>query len=97
MHHHRCNPDGLSVEEATVLAVKTWEKTGKEPWFHISSPKKGWSGGDPRPHADYIDPADFPSCWKGLDVTVDVEAKAKELAVLKLAGNLRKRKKGKPS
>jgi len=90
VHHHRCNPDGLSVEEATALAVKTWEKLGKEPWFHISSPKDGWSGGDPHPHADYIDPADFPASWKNLNATVDVEAKAKELAVLKLAADLNK-------
>lgn len=97
VHHHRCNPDGLSVEEATRQAIKTWEESGKAPWFHISSPKHGWSGGDPRPHADYIDLADFPSVWKNLNVTVDVEAKAKELAVLKLAKDLRKRKKGKSS
>lgn len=97
VHHHRCNPDGLSVEEATRLAIRTWEASGKEPWFHISSPKHGWSGGDPRPHADYIDPADFPSSWRGLDVTIDVEAKAKELAVLRLAADLRKRKNGTPS
>jgi len=88
VHHHRCNPDGLSVEEATALAAETWEKSGREPWFHISSPKNGWAGGDPRPHADYIDPADVPSCWTGLDVTVDVEAKAKELAVLRLSAIL---------
>jgi UV DNA damage endonuclease len=97
VHHHRCNPDGLSVEKATRQAVKTWEKSGKAPWFHISSPKNGWSRGDPRPHADYIDPADFPASWKNLNATVDVEAKAKELAVLKLAADLGKRKKGTPS
>jgi len=94
VHHHRCNPDGLSVEEATRMAVKIWEALGKEPWFHISSPKNGWSGGDPKPHADYIDPGDIPTSWRKLDVTVDVEAKAKELAVLKLAADLRRRKKG---
>ena len=97
VHHHRCNPDGLSIEEATRQAATTWEKSGKEPWFHISSPKNGWSGGDLRPHADYIDPADFPASWKNLNATVDVEAKAKELAVLKLAADLRKRRKGKAS
>ena len=35
-------------------------------------------------HHDYIDPGDFPECWLNLDITVEVEAKAKELAVLKL-------------
>lgn len=84
IHHHRCNPDGLSVEEATLLAAETWQRTGREQYCHISSPKNGWGGGDPKPHADYIDPADFPECWRGREMTVDVEAKAKELAVVRL-------------
>ena len=88
VHHHRCKPDGLTVEDATGLARRTWEKSGREPYFHISSPVNGWQGRDPRPHADYIDPADFPDCWKGFRFTVDVEAKAKELAVLKLQKDL---------
>lgn len=88
VHHHRCNPDGLGEEEATGLALRTWEKCGREPYFHISSPKNGWSGGPPGPHADYVDAADFPPCWLPLTATVDVEAKAKELAVLRLMRDL---------
>ena len=84
VHHHRCNPDGLSVEEATRLAAVTWERNGREQYCHISSPKAGWAGANPKPHADYIDPADFPECWRGREMTVDVEAKAKELAVGRL-------------
>lgn len=88
VHHHRCNPDGLTVEEATSLAAATWHRKGREPWFHLSSPRNGWAGADPKPHADYIDPADVPVCWLELDCTVDIEAKAKELAVLRLRGDL---------
>ncbi|OIP45320.1 MAG: UV damage repair endonuclease UvsE [Desulfobacterales bacterium CG2_30_60_27] len=84
LHHHRCNPDGLSVAEATSLVIPTWEKVGREPYFHVSSPRHPWGSGPPRPHADYIDPTDFPECWKDLRATVDVEAKAKELAVFRL-------------
>lgn len=87
VHHHRCNPDGLSVRKATALAVATWG--GREPWFHLSSPRSGWGEGrDCRPHADYIDPRDFPREWRGIAATVDVEAKAKELAVRRLARDL---------
>lgn len=86
--HHRCNPDGLSVEEATRLAGQTWERVGREQYCHLSSPKTGWGGGNPKPHADYIDPADVPECWQGREMTVDVEAKAKELAVVRLMGDL---------
>ncbi len=88
VHHHRCNPDGLSVEQATELAARTWTDRGREPFFHLSSPKNGWKGGNPKPHADYIDPGDFPELWKTMPVTVDVEAKAKELAVVRLMGEL---------
>lgn len=92
VHHHRCKDDGLTVAEATALSRNSWDRVGREPYFHISSPLNGWQGKDPRPHADYIDPADFPACWKGFSVTVDVEAKAKELAVLELKQSLLKQR-----
>jgi len=82
VHHHRCRPDGLTVAEASDAAAATWR--GREPWVHISSPRDGWESPNPRPHADLIDPADFPAEWLGQRVTVDVEAKAKERAVLAL-------------
>ena len=89
VHHHRCLPDGMSVGAATDAAVATWEQAAapREPLLHISSPKEGWDGPKPHRHADYIDPADWPACWDGLTATVEVEAKAKELAVLKLAAS----------
>ncbi|MCA9015354.1 MAG: UV DNA damage repair endonuclease UvsE [Planctomycetaceae bacterium] len=88
VHHHRCLPDELSIEEATQQAMKTWNR---EPLFHLSSPKEGWEGANPKPHHDFIDVKDFPRCWKGRELTVEVEAKAKEQAVLKLMRSLRKR------
>ena len=86
-HHHRCHPDGLSVEEATDLAVATWG--GREPYAHLSSPRDGWDSTNPRPHADFIDLADFPRPWLGRRMTVDIEAKQKERAVIRLLGELR--------
>lgn len=82
VHHHRCNPDRLDVATATELAAATWR--GREPWVHVSSPLHGWRGGDPRPHADFIRTSDYPAYWLGRRLTVDVEAKAKERAVLRL-------------
>ena len=87
-HHHRCLPDGWSVEVATEKACSTWNR---EPLFHISSPLEGWRGPAPERHHDYINPRDFPACWKELCLTVEVEAKAKELAVLRLLRHLRRR------
>ncbi|HLL20692.1 MAG TPA: hypothetical protein VK427_01095 [Kofleriaceae bacterium] len=52
----------------------------------LSSPIIPWSqDGDHRPHADYIDTKDVPAAWRGRALTIDVEAKAKELAVLAFA------------
>ena len=85
VHHHRCNQDELSVDEATEAAISTWDR---QPMFHISSPIDGWKGPKPQRHHDFIDLKDFPGCWRGLELTVEVEAKAKEVAVLKLKKQL---------
>ncbi|HEU5041219.1 MAG TPA: UV DNA damage repair endonuclease UvsE [Gemmatimonadales bacterium] len=82
VHHHRCRPDGMSVAEATLAAAETWN--GREPYNHISSPRDGWDAANPRPHAGYVDPADWPDAWRGKRMTVDVEAKEKERAVVAL-------------
>jgi UV DNA damage endonuclease len=89
VHHHRCNRDRLTVEEATDASIQIWkEARSSEAYFHLSSPKNGWQGNDPKPHAEMIDMSDFPEEWAGLDVTIDIEAKAKELAVIKVMNNL---------
>ena len=85
-HHHRCRPDGLSVGEVTRQALATWDR---EPLFHISSPKEGGYGGKkPGPHHAFIAPPDFPGEWRTLDLTVEIEAKAKEAAVARLRQSL---------
>jgi UV DNA damage endonuclease len=85
VHHHRCNPDGLSVETASREAEGTWDR---EPLFHLSSPRDGRKADNPRPHHEYIDPTDFPVCWHDMELTVEVEAKGKELAVSRLLSHL---------
>jgi UV DNA damage endonuclease len=90
VHHHRCHPDNYNESEATERALATWNR---EPLFHISSPKDGWQGKVIKSHHDFIDIDidDFPNCWKQLNITVEVEAKAKEIAVLKLQSQLQSR------
>jgi len=85
VHHHRCNPDGMTVEQATKKALATWDR---EPLFHISSPIAGWDGPTPQRHHDFIDVRDFPECWRRKMITVEVEAKAKEIAIRKLVAEL---------
>jgi UV DNA damage endonuclease len=94
VHHHRCRPDGLSVEEATGLAAETWGK--REPYAHISSTRDGWKAANPRPHADFVSPSDWPEVWTGKRMTVDVEAKEKERAVVKLMKAVKARARNHP-
>lgn len=87
VHHHRCLTDHLTVDAATHEALKTWDR---EPLFHISSPFTRQSEAMDRRHADTIDVNDFPDTWRHLNITVDVEAKAKELAVEQLKKDLQR-------
>lgn len=91
VHHHRCLPDGMSIEAATCAAIKTWNR---EPVVHLSSPRNGWQSPDRQRHHDLIQFRDFPTCWRkpDLTLTVEVEAKAKEIAVLRLRRALARHK-----
>ena len=88
VHHHRCLADNLSLQEATLGSIETWKALGREPYFHISSPRDSYDSHTPGPHAEFISADDFPREWLDFNITVDVEAKAKELAVLKLKKDL---------
>ena len=89
VHHHRCLPDQLTIAQATKKALTTWDR---EPLFHISSPKEGWISRKKRLHDDFINLEDLPGEWKEIDpLTIDIEAKAKELAVIKLSEQLIKK------
>jgi UV DNA damage endonuclease len=70
------------VSEATDAAAPTWGT--REPWVHLSSPRDGWDASDARQHTDYIKWTDVPQVWLSRRMTIDVEAKAKELAVVAL-------------
>ena len=81
VHHHRCLPDQLTIAEATRAAIDTWNR---EPLFHLTSPLAGWGQPHPERHHAEIDFDDFPQEWLDLEATIEIEAKGKEIAVLKL-------------
>ncbi|MFH1153567.1 MAG: UV DNA damage repair endonuclease UvsE [Pseudomonadota bacterium] len=85
VHHHRCLDDGLGLQDATLMAMGTWNR---EPLFHVSSPLDRSNAAAFRKHSDYIDVTDFPKEWIDLAITVEVEAKAKEMAVIRLMQDL---------
>ena len=87
VHHHRCLPDGMSVAEATDRARATWRG---EPVFHVSSPAAGWKGPKPERHHEFIRFSDFPTEWLGWPLTVEVEARGKEVAIARLRAALAK-------
>ena len=99
--HHRLNPGGLEPVEAARAALATWP-AGVVPKMHFSSArldgrevKRGKETRIEAPllrqHADYIDPWTFAELLDPLrDLPFDVmlEAKAKDLALLRLREQL---------
>ena len=75
--HHTFNDDGLTSKEAAYLAAETWHEY--KPLFHYSESKNLNENvsGNPRAHSDYalLTLDDY-----GLNIDVDLETKAKELA-----------------
>ena len=77
-HHHRFNDSGLPECDALVLAASTWPV---KPLVHYSSCKKTFEDqkSNPRAHADWI--YEKINTY-GLHLDIELEAKAKELALL---------------
>ena len=75
-HHHTFNTGNLSEQDALELAMSTWPKD-ITPAVHYSESKMG---SKPQAHSDYIER--IPETY-GNVVDIMVEAKAKELAILK--------------
>ena len=78
-HHHNYGPQDISQEDALKLACSTWIDV--RPMTHMSSPKTLEDvKGKQTAHADYI----YEEIKTyGLDFDTEIEAKAKDLAVLK--------------
>lgn len=80
-HHHRCYKDPMPEEEALRLAASTWPK-GIRQLCHYSSAKKLHEDSTViiRAHADYL----YENIETyGMDLDIELEVKAKELALIK--------------
>ena len=94
-HHHACLNQGENWEHMLQAALATWPP-GVKPKTHLSSPKlmardeKNFQAGLVRAHSDYIDPWTFARLMnrcqelKLQPFDIMLEAKAKDLAVLRL-------------
>lgn len=103
LHFSLLNPEGWSVQEALQRALETWP-AGVRPKIHFSSPRtemrhtkragesQGLSAPPPNAHADFINPFEFISFAgmipAGQPLDIMLEAKAKDLAVLRLRADL---------
>lgn len=94
VHHYRENNIGENLEDVLKKAFATWQEEKFPPKIHYSSPR---DEKDRRAHADYINTEEFidfsaiaEKVQKDFDVML--EAKAKDLSVIKLRNELYKRK-----
>ena len=80
-HHHRCYEDPMPEQDALLLAARTWPK-GIRQLCHYSSAKKLHEDASViiRAHADYL--YEFIDTY-GMELDIEIEAKAKELALQK--------------
>ncbi len=90
VHHHICNNNGENLSEHLPSIFSTWKNCTFPPKIHFSSPK---SIKEKRNHADYINTeafVEFLSIAKSLHTSFDVmlEAKCKDLALIKLSNEL---------
>jgi UV DNA damage endonuclease len=87
-HHHQFCTGDLTEQQALILAVSTWNKSGVKPEVHYSESKALHESDTkikPQAHSDYI--TNLPDTYN-IDVDVMVEAKAKELAILPFINEL---------
>lgn len=93
-HHHNINPGTIKTEEELInitnRVLDIWKSREITPLFHLSESKRGVKISDSitarRAHSDYITNLPF-ALIKTLETTkinLDIEAKMKERAVLKL-------------
>ncbi|MCA1055068.1 UV DNA damage repair endonuclease UvsE [Rossellomorea aquimaris] len=90
IHHHEANPSDEPLEDYLEDIFATWERRDLVPKIHISSPKSEKAF---RSHADDVDPDFVEPFFKtlkkiGQDVDFMIEAKNKDLAMLKLTEDL---------
>lgn len=91
VHHHLCNPDGMTIEDLLIPIFDTWKEQTLIPKVHFSTPK---SPTQIRSHADSIDSSTFyeflvQAKVLNRDFDVMLEAKNKDKALFQLVKDLK--------
>ncbi|NMM61822.1 UV DNA damage repair endonuclease UvsE [Clostridium sp. P21] len=95
VHHHICNNENDLLLPMIKDIFNTWNNEALPPKVHFSSPREGEKD---RKHSDFINPHHFIEFLEGCrdfntDFDIMLEAKKKDLALYKLAEDIRKIKK----
>lgn len=91
-HHHNINPGSgnFTLQELTEKVLAVWKKRGLTPLFHLSESRPGVTIDDSitkrRAHSDFVEnlPKNLLITLERHVIHLDIEAKQKEQAVLKL-------------
>lgn len=91
VHHHNCNNNGEIITGMLEGLFNTWKNEELPPKLHYSSPRDGKLD---RKHADYIEVIEFIDFIEGCkninrDIDIMLEAKSKDLALFKLAKDIK--------
>lgn len=89
VHHHSLNHGGIPLDEAAQMAFNTWSKD-RIPKIHYSEPR---DGSRPQAHADYVSKS-IPELCAVREYDVMIEAKMKELALLRYRASFPKSENG---
>lgn len=89
-HHHNINKSNKPLDLLTEKVIQIWKKRGITPLFHLSESRRGVKETDNitvrRAHSDYVEnlPDALFKILEKTKINLDIEAKMKEQAVLKL-------------
>ena len=91
VHHHNCNNNDENIYELIPKIFLTWKKEKLPPKLHFSSPRDGEKD---RKHSDFINANDFISFLENIksfntDIDIMLECKEKDLALFKLADDIK--------
>ncbi len=94
VHHHNCNNANDNIYDLIPKIFDTWKNEKLPPKLHFSSPKNGEND---RKHSDFINPHDFINFLENIklfntDIDIMLECKEKDLALFKLASDIKELK-----
>lgn len=94
VHHHNCNNKDDNIYDLIPDIFATWKNEKLPPKLHFSSPRDGEND---RKHSDFINAQDFVNFLENIkhfntDIDIMLECKEKDLALFKLADDIKELK-----